>query len=214
MFKAKIPAGMITLNRQILDVANAIKGILTICGAKGRRQYIRAQCSKDNTSYVSWTKDRLTFQFKLQDISSVGAAIIIPEKYFGIFKQSDLLRDIIFVLGSKSVKANAVIYAIKDNPEKKSKSGILLYTQGISHSSKELIREYVFRTLDSSVFASAAGEPLDAFDYEKETEDEKQQKKAEDAFLINDSNKDDEISEKEHADQKENTESAEDKKNE
>lgn len=210
LYKVKIPAGMISLNKQILEVAATIKSILELCGAKGRRQYIRAQCSKDNTSYVSWTKDRSTFQFKLQDISSVGAAIVIPEKYFDLFKQNDLLRDLVIVLGSKSVKSNAVVFAIKDNSEKKTKTGVLFYTQGISHTSKDLIREYVFRTLDSSVFASAAGEPFDAFDYEKETEEEKEQKKKEEAFLMDAPKKDDEVPEQ----KKENTESAEDKKNE
>ena len=179
MLKANIPAGLIPLNGRLDDITETFNGILEINGAKGRRQYVRAQCAKDPNAVLFYTVGGKMYQFKLLDISSVGTAAILPPQFKDLLQPNSVMRDITISLGTKQLVLSAAVFAIKEN--EKFLTLVLLFMKGTLSSTKSVIREYVFKTLSSDMINSITGESQDGENYDYKP---REVKKNDDAFLL------------------------------
>jgi hypothetical protein len=179
MLKANIPAGLIPLNGRLDDITETFNGILEINGAKGRRQYVRAQCAKDPNAVLFYTVGGKMYQFKLLDISSVGTAAILPPQFKDLLQPNSVMRDITISLGTKQLVLSAAVFAIKEN--EKFLTLVLLFMKGTLSSTKSVIREYIFKTLSNDMLNSITGEMQDSNNYDYKP---REVKKNDDAFLL------------------------------
>jgi len=180
LLKANIPAGLIPLNGKIDDITNTLRGILEINGAKGRRQYIRAQCASDKNAIMYYTVGDKLYQMKLIDISSVGMVAILPFQFRTLVQPNSVMRNITISLNNKNIVLNAAVYGIKKNAQ--FLMLVLFFIKGTPASVKTSIREYIFKFLDANMISSIIGEAIDSTDYNikpvAKVED------ADDAFLL------------------------------
>lgn len=179
MLKANIPAGFISLTGSLNDITETLQGILEINGAKGRRQYVRAQCAADKTAMLFYTSNGKMYQMKLLDISSVGSAVILPFQYKDLVQPNSIMREVTLTLGTKQVQLSTAVFAIKES--EKFLTLVLLFLKGTPYTVRSIIRDFVFDTLNKEMFSAITGEKKDDTNYNLKLSEDK---KKDDAFLI------------------------------
>lgn len=179
MLKAAIPAGFISTSGKLDDITDTLKGILEINGAKGRRQYVRTQCVQDKDAMMYYTTTDKMYRFKLIDISSVGAAALLPLQFKSTFQPNSVLQDVSVSLGAKQVHMSAAVFAIKDSV--KYSTLVILFIKGTSSATRATIRDYIFESLQKAMLDSIVGEEKDSNDY---SNIQTQSTSLEDAFLL------------------------------
>ncbi len=178
--QVKHEAGIIRLENDTEENVRNIVKQLDSMDAKGRRQYVRANCLDDKIAEVFWLTNNTMFKLKIIDISAAGLAVIIPEKQKNSFKPGQLLQNINLMIKGKPMPIDAKIYAIK--PGQNYLIGILMIEYTTDKNAMNLIREYVAETLDKKIQASIYGMDLDRNVYtvsEKKFKASENQKKAE-----------------------------------
>jgi PilZ domain. len=180
MLKAAIPAGFIMMNERLEDITETIEGILNINGAKGRRQYVRANCSSDPDAILLVHIGTKVYKMHLLDISVVGAACILAPQYKDMFQTNSVIRDVFVTLANKNFTCSVAVYAIVVNP--KYCKLVLLFMQGLPFAAKKLIRSYVTAKLQLGVNEIIKENVRDTEDYSKTVETNRQTD--DDAFLL------------------------------
>lgn len=178
--QVKHEAGIIRLENDTEENVRSIVKQLDSMDAKGRRQYVRANCLDDKIAEVFWLTNNTMFKLKIIDISAAGLAVIIPEKQKNSFKPGQLLQNINLMIKGKPMPIDAKIYAIK--PGQNYLIGILMIEYTTDKNAMNLIRDYVAETLDKKIQASIYGMDLDRNVYtvsEKKYKASENQKKAE-----------------------------------
>ncbi len=159
----ELAGGIISTKTDNIAVAVAVADVLAMHNAKGRRQYVRANCLSDKTATVLWTVDNMLYQVKMVDISSVGSALMVPVKYQNILQEKSVIRNATFRLGIKQVTISFVVYAVHQ------KEGnllvITLFLPETPTSTKAVIKDYVYETLQNQMLIQINGEPMDRTDY-------------------------------------------------
>jgi hypothetical protein len=186
--QVKHEAGIIRLENDTEENVRNIVKQLDSMDAKGRRQYVRANCLDDKIAEVFWLTNNTMFKLKIIDISAAGLAVIIPEKQKNSFKPGQLLQNINLMIKGKPMPIDAKIYAIK--PGQNYLIGILMIEYTTDKNAMNLIREYVAETLDKKIQASIYGMDLDRNVYtvsEKKFKASENQKKAEEPPKITES---------------------------
>jgi hypothetical protein len=186
--QVKHEAGIIRLENDTEENVRNIVKQLDSMDAKGRRQYVRANCLDDKIAEVFWLTNNTMFKRKIIDISAAGLAVIIPEKQKNSFKPGQLLQNINLMIKGKPMPIDAKIYAIK--PGQNYLIGILMIEYTTDKNAMNLIREYVAETLDKKIQASIYGMDLDRNVYtvsEKKFKASENQKKAEEPPKITES---------------------------
>lgn len=166
LLKTNIPGGFIMLTEGLDIIIDKIIKICEINGAKGRRQYVRLDCKNLSDTSVNVSKDGRLYTMKLVDISSVGFACSISAKDKLKFQEKEVLKSIIISVGSKTINCEAAIFAIKDNGDFATIVMLLLQTTPIQ--TKNIIRNYVFSSLQNSIQSLIDGSIGDLTDYSVE----------------------------------------------
>ncbi|MCK9168781.1 MAG: hypothetical protein M0P01_00025 [Treponema sp.] len=180
MLKVSIPAGFIMMNERLEDITETIEGILNINGAKGRRQYVRTNCSSDPDALLLVHLGTKVYKMHLLDISVVGAACILAPQYKDMFQVNSVVRDVYVTLDKKNFNCTVAVYAVVVTP--KYCKLVLLFMQGLSYSAKKLIRSYITASLQHKVTEIIMENIRDMTDYSKSIEDTKRTE--DDAFLF------------------------------
>lgn len=180
MLKASIPAGFIMMNEKPEDITETIEGILNINGAKGRRQYVRANCSSDPDALMLVRSGSKVYKMQLLDISVVGIACILAPQYKDMFQTNSVVRDVFVTLGKKNFTCSVAVYAINSTPQYCKL--ILLFMQGLPYEAKKTIRSYVTTRLQQTVNNIIKGNIRDMADYSKAADNAEKSK--DDAFLF------------------------------
>jgi hypothetical protein len=180
MLKVSIPAGFIMMNERLEDITETIEGILNINGAKGRRQYVRTNCSSDPDAILLVRIENKIYKMRLLDISVVGTACILAPQYKDMFQTNSVIRDVFVTIGKKSFTCSVAVYAIV--ADRQYCKLVLLFMQGLPYAAKKLIRTYITTKLQQTVNDIVKGNIRDMTDYSKPAEDAK--KTEEDAFLF------------------------------
>ncbi|HAH63549.1 MAG TPA: hypothetical protein DCL73_15795 [Treponema sp.] len=180
MLKVSIPAGFIMMNEKPEDIIETMEGILNINGAKGRRQYVRANCSSDQDALLLIRSGSKVYKMQLLDISVVGISCILSPQYKDMFQPNSVVRDVFVTLGKKNFTCSVAVYAI--NSTQQYCKLILLFMQGLPYEAKRLIRSYVTTRLQQTINNLIRGNIRDMTDYSKPADDAK--KPENDAFLF------------------------------
>ncbi len=152
-------AGVMEASADSKKIVENIEDILKINNAKGRRQYVRANCLSDKNSMLIFNDGNLINQLKLVDISHMSAATLAPAIRNTNLEKNTLIRGATLKLGSKQYIINFIVYDIHTRGDKELL--ITLFTPETVSGLKEPIMDYVFETLQTHLTASINGERRD-----------------------------------------------------
>lgn len=80
--------------------------------ARGRRQFVRANCYEEPGNVLVWNQDNKLMQLRLVDISTCSVAVQVPEKFGEFVKQDQQVKGATIKLGQKQYIVDFVIYGI------------------------------------------------------------------------------------------------------
>ncbi len=156
-------AGIISLTKDSEENFRMIVKQLDSNNAKGRRQYVRANCLDDPTAEVFWITNNIMYKLKIIDISAVGIAVRIPVKQAGALRPGQVLKDINLMLKSRPMPINASVYVIKPGPI--FNTAIFMIEKDTDKNALITIRTYVAETLQRKIEDQIFGMNTDHEDY-------------------------------------------------
>lgn len=164
-FQARLTleAGLILVDDGDDEVFRFIIKTLDKFQAKGMRQYVRANCGSDSSSGIFWTEGNTMYKMRVLDISSVGIAIDIPEKFHHVFNGKTGIEHCTLILNKKEYRLALDIKMIK--PGRNGYIGIAMFRMGIPKKLLDTIRAYISSQLTNDLFETIAKRPADRTDY-------------------------------------------------
>ncbi|MBQ2601624.1 MAG: hypothetical protein II584_04480 [Treponema sp.] len=109
---AKINGGIHKIGNTPLKLLDAIRGIAESEHAKGRRQYVRANCFSENLHELMWNQDNTIIKLKLADISTSGAAVKVQQKFLPLIQEKSKIRGATLRLGTRQFLIDFIVYGI------------------------------------------------------------------------------------------------------
>lgn len=160
LLHATIPAGFLSLTSAFEDLTTSMVELLNINGAMGRRKYVRADCPVNKAKAFAVIGQK-NYSMNIDNISSVGMACTVAKNQ--VFQVNMVLRNITLVLNHKEVKINGAILKVIPNGE--NFTLVLLFMKVILHSTREIIREYIRKCLQTKIEALAINTTPDLTNY-------------------------------------------------
>lgn len=147
LMNTNLPGGFTMTNLFDIELLNKIKQILDINNAKGKRQYIRLDCSKiKQVSAFIETNGKL-FPLEMCDLSSVGIAVNIPSVLANVFVPKSEISNISLTLDNRTFKISGVVLLTKQAGNKIT-SVLVLRT---NDTLVKAIRNFIFQMLDEKM---------------------------------------------------------------
>ena len=107
--------------------------------AKGRRKYVRADCSTDTLTSFNFTHGRLTVTGKILDISVIGFSCILnPDPNIA---KNTLLEDVQLKLRASLLRTNLIVFGMRPMGDRT--LYIILFPPNLENHQKNKIRSYI-----------------------------------------------------------------------
>lgn len=159
LMNLSLPGGFILLTEfKGSALIEKIVGILDLNGAKGRRKYLRWDCSSEDTPINGYfANGSQLLQVSIVNISSVGFVCYYPASYGDVLKKNTLIASFSITLGRRSIVTPSVVFDTKMVNASKYVS-IMLFSKHVGQDDRKVIKNYVFDQLqdrfEKLVFAS------------------------------------------------------------
>lgn len=161
---------MIQLNPRTPFLIEDITRNLEEKNAKGRRQYVRVSCADDKDATALAEMGGRIYKFKMQDVSVVGSACSVEEKFAQFFEKGTVIPSVTFSLAGKQISVGKVaVYAIF--PAAGVSKLVLLFPEALSGENKTFVHKYIGEKFDSAINTIIKTHPRDTEDYSKAFED-------------------------------------------
>ena len=157
-----ITGGVFHIEGQFKAVLPTLARKLDELGAKGRRQYVRTICMTDQSARFLWIQDGKMFTAQIVDISTASVAVLITQKELPYVQNRGEIFSTI-QLGKKQIQTKAKPLVIK--PSGNNFAAIFMISDQTPQESIQIIRDYVFETLELAMLKSVEGMSLDKTDY-------------------------------------------------
>lgn len=160
----KLKAGLTDVN--LLDdddTFHTVVKILDSLNAKGMRRNVRANCFSDAGAEVYWVSGSMMNRFHIIDISTVGMAISVPERFQSAVQPQESIPNAMLTLKNAQFKIPLDIQMVK-----KTNSGLLviaIFQLGVSKSALESVRHYVLERNMELLLESISGRRPDDTNY-------------------------------------------------
>ena len=140
-----VPCGFVTLKISARDATKIILKTLDANEARGRRRYVRADCSRDPKATFNVKILGKVVDGNILDLSSAGMAIT----FTGVphLKPGTVLDDIQLKLHGVLARASGVIRGTRSDANQ---IHVVLFND-IAYDDREKIQRFVFRTLQDQV---------------------------------------------------------------
>ncbi len=186
LLNAAIPGGFVSLSQNEELIHDYLHSILNINEARGRRNFVRADCSCEKDVSVEYEIKGYSLSFNISNISSAGMLCVTSAKMQPLFTNTKNLNSIIIKLKSKLLQTNVTLY--RTYVENEQLFLVLLFSQDLSYSARLIIDTYVRNLLQERIDMKVRHLSLDCEEYMQ------RQKSAigddsEDAFLIEEGDK-------------------------
>ncbi len=165
LLNASIPGGFVSLSQSDEIIHDYIHSILNINEAKGRRNFVRANCEEEKDLAGEYEVKGFHHSLKISNISSAGILCETFPVAQALFTNKKLLNNFIINIKGQKTKANVTIYRTYIENEKLFL--VLLFTEDLSFSAKSAIDIYVRNLLQSRIDARIKNMPLDSENYSK-----------------------------------------------
>lgn len=146
LINLQLQGGFIQTSQAPEDIVKQFSGILSINGAKGRRQYIRLHTKERKDIHGYMAVGTNLFSFNVENISVVGFACTYNIKEIGNFEKNTVLKDLSLTIVKKSILCPCFVF------ETRVVDGmgfsILLFTKEFPTANKPVIQNYIFNVLD------------------------------------------------------------------
>ncbi|MBO7484447.1 MAG: hypothetical protein J6T84_00095 [Spirochaetaceae bacterium] len=156
----QIPAGFIRLPCDTPQLIEIFAGILEINGAKGRRQYIRTNCSSDPNVQVRLPPE---YQMSVKDISFAGLACSGSSETSDHFKVNTLIRDFDLSIHGKKYKCSGAVLMVSGRED--ITDLVIMFTKGSSLPFRTAIKDYIQQSMQNSIKTITESSPADTEDY-------------------------------------------------
>ncbi len=157
-----ITGGVFHIEGQFKAMLPTLARKLDELGAKGRRQYVRTICMTDPNARFLWIQDGKMFTAQIVDISTASVAVLITPKELPFVQGRGEIFSTI-QLGQKQIQTKAKTLVIK--PSGNNYAAIFMINDQTPQESIQVIREYVFETLELAMLKSVEGMSIDKTDY-------------------------------------------------
>lgn len=160
LMNLSLPGGFIMLTEfKGSALIEKIVGILDLNGAKGRRKYLRWDCTSEDTPINGYfANGSQLLQVSIVNISSVGFVCYYPVSYGDALKKNTLIQSFSITLGRRSIVTPSVVFETKRVDANKFIS-IMLFSKHVGQDDRKVIKNYVFDQLqdrfEKLVFAAA-----------------------------------------------------------
>jgi len=142
-----IQCGFVRLKLGLEESARILISTLQANEAKGRRKYVRANCSGDGLSSINIREGAITAMGTLQDISVVGFSCVLePDP---TFKKNTILHDVQLKLRASLVKIEAVVFGSRITEG--GTQYVMILTPRVDAGTREKIRAYIQYALQSEI---------------------------------------------------------------
>ena len=145
LLELKLPGGFVMLGGPVAGVYNTIKGILTVNGAKGRRKYLRYNCSESKNISGYITRNMKIYPFRTNIISTAGVVCVFDAETSALIKKGAVIQNLFLNINRKTVNFSGMVYDIK--PAKKGVYVIILFTKETENSSKITVLNFIYENL-------------------------------------------------------------------
>ena len=206
LMNLSLPGGFILLTEfKGSALIEKIVGILDLNGAKGRRKYLRWDCTSEDTPINGYfANGSQLLQVSIVNISSVGFVCYYPASYGDVLKKNTLIASFSITLGRRSIVTPSVVFETKIVNASKYVS-IMLFSKHVGQDDRKVIKNYVFDQLqdrfEKLVFASQP----DVEDYSNRGQNQAKAEEAEEELI----EEAEEVLEADGAENAENTEKTE-----
>ena len=148
LMNLSLPGGFIMLTEcKGSALIEKIVGILDLNGAKGRRKYLRWDCSAEDKPLNGYfANGSQLLQVSIVNISSVGFVCYYPASYGDALKKNCLIQSFSITLGRRSIVTPSVVYETKKVDATKYLS-IMLFSKHVGQDDRKVIKNYVFDKL-------------------------------------------------------------------
>lgn len=163
MLELKLPGGFVMLGGPVAGVYNTIKGILTVNGAKGRRKFIRYNCSdnKDISGYI--THNMKIYPFKTNIISTSGIVSVFDKDTARLLQKGVRIQNLFLNVKRKNINLSGHVYDIK--PGTKVSYVIILFDGDMDANVKSSILGFIYDNLKLKMDFEIYRAPGDTTDY-------------------------------------------------
>lgn len=136
--------GYLNYSPDMDDLTHRFVMIFESFGAKGRRRYVRADCTKDPNVFARCTLNGQKCLFNLQNISTVGVSCYLPLSSANDFPPNTLLKDFTLLLHGIELIVGGAVITTKVEADRLLL--VLLFMRGMTTSIKNVIREFISNT--------------------------------------------------------------------
>ncbi len=149
LLNASIPGGFLSLNQQDVLIHDYIHSILLINEAKGKRNFVRANCASETNISANVLTKRGTKVFKVENISCAGMLCVTEKQNDSLFQANSILKSIIVDLNGKHLKFDTVIF--KTYMDEDNLFLVLLFATDLPYAIRSIIDRYVRTVLQSKI---------------------------------------------------------------
>lgn len=110
--RAKIEGGIHRANSSPLKLLESIREVAAAQKAKGRRQYVRANCLAEDQHELMWNQENTAIKMKLVDISTSGVAVKVQQKFLPYIKENAKIHGATLRLGTRQFLIDFIVYGI------------------------------------------------------------------------------------------------------
>ena len=168
MTDIQLPAGFIQYIPDLPALTDRYIKILELNGALGKRKYIRADCGFNRSIFVDLEVSGVRIPLILQNISSVGLSCYANKTHLPYLSENSVHRAV-FHLGSTTFTGSVIILMKREVQERS--IVVMLFSQGLSYSSRNIIREFIRDKMQENLLKHMEGIPLDSRDYSDNSEE-------------------------------------------
>lgn len=153
-----IQCGFVKLKLGLEESTKILLSTLQANEAKGRRKYVRANCSRDSISSINLREGPLSVAGRIQDISVVGFSCTFdPDP---ALKKNTVLHDIQLKLRASLVKVEAIVFGNRMVDEKM--QYVMLLAPRTDPSIRDKIRGYIQYALQTEIEDLAISGPRES----------------------------------------------------
>ncbi|OQY32158.1 MAG: hypothetical protein B6241_12035 [Spirochaetaceae bacterium 4572_59] len=137
-----VNCGFIQLKQGVNTAANMMIKVLQANEVKGRRKYIRYQCTQE-TAIMNFKLDDILINGFVQDISSVGMSFFLEEDKELVKNQ--MIKNIQLRLKGVLVNTDGVVLGLRDDNGKK--LYVILFNGTDQQKTKDRVHSYIYSSL-------------------------------------------------------------------
>ena len=151
--------GFIKLKLGLEESTRILIATLKASEVKGRRKYVRANCTHDTVSSLNIREGPTTSIGKISDISVVGFSCILdPDPQF---QKNTILHDVQLKLKATLLRTEVIVFGSRVNSDQRTVY-VMLFTKKIDDTAREKIRIYIQIALQTGIEMEAShAQPAD-----------------------------------------------------